>query len=175
MPDLIRLREKHRQRNQAKKSLKNLLSFKSLLCYWCFTPVQSIKALDKNCIIQFNNHKVRYVDERNRVIEKSVATIDHVVELERNGQNVSENVVISCADCNSRRSSPHRSRFFHFQNREQIRCRKCGKYIGYIQASDCSDCIEPKIGANVGMLVVKALKRRVKPLHDETDLLYNTH
>ncbi|MGI8468963.1 MAG: HNH endonuclease [Pyrinomonadaceae bacterium] len=76
-------------------------------CYWCWTEVVRVSEIEADDRIKDNFFTFVFYASKKRkkpvIVERGVATIDHLVRAADGGTNNLENLVVACVRCNQRR------------------------------------------------------------------------
>lgn len=92
-----------RLRSKARKQLSRLLALHEHSCYWCKSPLVNVDTIPFGAIYRKSPTVVYWkIDDVHYACK--MATIDHLKEISRGGNNEEGNIVPSCGSCNWRRS-----------------------------------------------------------------------
>lgn len=111
-------------------------------CHWCNRVIVWWQKLPRRTILndqakdggfKFQAGRVRFKLISRRIHSFHFVTVDHVLELSKGGGNSLDNLVLSCAQCNSGRSNVAQNKYPN--------CLDCGRLKRTAKKKYCYDCM----------------------------------
>lgn len=103
-------------------------------CYWCGVEVIKIAEVPLQNRIKINRFTLVYADKKG-IIEKPIATVDHLVRHSDGGSAKLSNTVLSCSECNFKRG-------IEANQTDWQTCRLCGKKYDDLENLKCLACFK---------------------------------
>lgn len=111
-------------------------------CFWCGVRVIRESEVPQNNRIVKNHSTIVYLSGGGQMREEAFATIDHLIRVADGGDNRTENLVISCCECNRERETKTLCYNRPFARR-RVPCRRCGGRFFHPDWGCCSICGAP--------------------------------
>jgi hypothetical protein len=73
-------------------------------CYWCEADLVNADTIPKEVVVRRSATVIYWRLESGEMTCCKMATVDHLVEISKGGNNDGDNLVPSCGSCNWRRS-----------------------------------------------------------------------
>lgn len=111
-------------------------------CFWCGIKVMRESEVPQTNRIVKNHSTIAYLSGDGQIREEAFATIDHLIRVTDGGDNRTENLVISCCECNREREIKTLCYNRPFARR-RVPCRRCGGRFFHPDWGCCAICGAP--------------------------------